>query len=514
MSRRGRRPAAGERHPTDSAAADREVLGMARGGSLNFAGLATSQAATFVISLLLARSLGRSDLGVYAQAFAVLSLLQMVAMGGLHTGTMRFVAVHRASGNRGAVHGTILLGLGAALGLSAVIGLTLYALAPWMAGSMFSEDELTQPLRAVALALPAATFSGVALGATQGFKTMRASATIGLILEPALRLLLTAATVAAGWGVGGAMVSVVTSNYVAAILAARALRRLAGRAGGEAAFQPRELFSFSSVSWLGSLANSGLIWTDTVILGIYLPSAQVGVYSVATRLVVLASLFQTAINSALGPRIADLYQRQEHSALERAYRAAANWTVRLALPAFAILVLFPQDLLSLFGNGFAAAGAVTALLALGKLVDAVTGPCALMLNMSGRPLVNTVNNLAVLALNIALNVLLVPRFGLLGAAAAWTVSLAGVNVARVVEVWVTMRMWPFGIAMLKGLAAVAVGAVPAYFAGRALAGIPGLAAGAGALVLVYLALVWMLGITAEDRLVFSALRRRTGAVKA
>lgn len=498
-----------EPEPFDSSGADREVLGMARGSGLNFMGLLVSQAAAFVISLILARVLGRSSLGVYVQAFAILSLLQMVAMGGLHTGTMRFVAVHRAREDSGAVYGTVLLGAGAALVLASLLAVALFLLSGWMAVTVFSEPGLIRPLRAVALALPAATFAGVALGATQGFKTMRASASIGLIFEPLLRVGITVVLLIMGWGVMGAMTALVASNYMAAALAGRAIRRLL-KQPDPPVFEPRRLFAFSSVSWLGSLANSGLAWTDTVILGIYLPSSQVGLYSVATRLVVLASLVQTAINSALGPRIADLYSRDEHRALERAYRAAANWTVRLALPAFALLVIFPEELLDIFGSGFRAAAAVTAVLAAGKLVDAATGPCALMLNMSGRPMVNTLNNSAVLVVNVLLNVLLIPRFGLIGAAAAWTISLTLVNLARALEVWVIMRMWPFGMGMLKGLVAAFAGAVPAWYVSIHLAGPPAVAAGAAALGLVYLGVITVLGITDEDRLVFSALRRRLG----
>lgn len=447
---------------------------MARGSGLNLAGLTFTQGATFTISLVLARLLGTSDLGIYAQAYAILSLLQMVAMGGLHTGTMRFVSMHRAAaGNTGAVRGTIYLGLGTALATSMVLGLALHFAAPWLADSAFNEPRLALPLSYVALTLPAATFAGVALGATQGFRTMRASAGIGLILEPALRLGLTIALLALGRGLSGTMEALVVSNLIAAALAARYLRRLTGSGGPAPVYEVRRLYNFSSVSWLGSLANSGLAWMDTIILGLYLPSAQVGVYSVATRLVVFASLIQTAINTSLGPRIADLYQRREHVALERAYRAAASWTVRLALPAFALLAIFPRELLSIFGPEFAVAAAVTIVLALGKLIDAVTGPCALMLNMSGRPLLNTINNLLVLVLNGALNVLLIPRIGLMGAAVAWTISLAAVNAARVIEVRVTMRMWPFDPAMLKGWLPSRLLPGPPICSGSRCRGLPG-----------------------------------------
>jgi hypothetical protein len=65
--------------------------------------------------------------------------------------------------------------------------------------------------------------------------------------------------------------------------------------------------------------------------------------------------------------------------------------------------------------------------------------------------------------------------------------------------------------MLKGLAAAAAGGLPAYLIGNNLSGLPALGAGAATLGLVYLAVIVALGITDEDRLVFSALRRRLRA---
>ncbi|MEK8106140.1 oligosaccharide flippase family protein [Micromonospora sp. M12] len=85
----GRSPAAPE-------AGDQQVRGMARGGVLNLASAVLSQVALFLVMLLLARALGVSELGRYAQVYAVLSLLGLLSLSGFRAGLTRFVAVHLA----------------------------------------------------------------------------------------------------------------------------------------------------------------------------------------------------------------------------------------------------------------------------------------------------------------------------------------------------------------------------------------------------------------------------------
>ncbi len=240
-------------------------------------------------------------------------------------------------------------------------------------------------------------------------------------------------------------------------------------------------------------------------------SAEVGVYNVATRLVTLATFVMPAINSALGPRIADLCQRGMHDSLHSVYTAATSWIVRLSLPAFIVLLAFPGELLRLFGGGFTAGAAVTTILAAGKLVDAATGPCGLMLNMSGRPLWSMIDNLAVLLLNVALNLWLIPSHGIAGAAIAWSVSLGTVNLARVAQVWACMRMLPFDLGVLKGALAGAAALTAGLVAHRLLGPLesPGTVALALVLVVeVYVGLVAVLGIGPQDRLVLRSLLRR------
>lgn len=487
---------------------DRELVGMARGGSLNLVSALVSQGALLGITLVMVRLLGKREVGLYAQAFAFLVLLGLLSLSGFRAGLTRFVAVHLADRDRPAVHGTTRLGVGISTAGAVVLGALLFFFAPALVSGAFNDDQLILPLRYVALALPAATYTDAALSATQGFRTMKAYALIGMVFEPLTRFLLTTALIAAGFGLTGAMVALLISNYAAALLAFAALHRMLGPKPARLRYAVRELFGFSTVSWFASLASSGLVWADTILLGHFRPSAEIGVYNVSTRIVMLATFVATPISASFAPRIAHLYHRRNMASLERAYAAATSWVLRLSLPAFVVLLAFSSDLLGLFGHEYRVGAQVTIILAIGKVIDSATGPCGVMLNQSGRPGLSMIDNVGALVLNVGLNLWLIPSHGILGSAVAWQVSLIVVNTARVLQVWVVMRMLPFDATVMKGF----VAAVVSFGAGagvRALLPAPWqLPVGALAIVAAYVGVLLLLGFSSEDRLVLRGLRRR------
>jgi O-antigen/teichoic acid export membrane protein len=232
--------------------------------------------------------------------------------------------------------------------------------------------------------------------------------------------------------------------------------------------------------------------------------------------VTVAVFVLAPLNAAFGPYLAHLYHQDRMTEVRRSYAAVTGWVVRLSLPAFAVLLVFPDELLRLFGGAFVTGAAVTVILAAGQFVNAATGPCGTVLNMSGRVALNMWDNLAALVLNVLLNLWLIPAYGIVGAAVAWAVSLAVVNAARVLQVRRLIRALPVSAGMLKGLAAGAA-ALLAGFAVRALLpeGFGALAAGVAAIAVVYLGVVLGLGLSREDRMVLRALvRRRAGADRA
>jgi O-antigen/teichoic acid export membrane protein len=171
-----------------------------------------------------------------------------------------------------------------------------------------------------------------------------------------------------------------------------------------------------------------------------------------------------------------------------------------------MLLVFPRDLLALFGSEYTVGAVVTIILALGQLWNAGTGPCGALLNMSGHIRLNMVNNALTLALNIALNIALIPPFGIVGAAVAWSSSLATVNLARVVEVWYLYRIVPMNrstgkVPIAAGAACAVAMAIRVILHGS----VSELIVGVGSGAVVYCLALWLLGLDADDLAGFRSL---------
>ena len=161
------------------------IVGIARGGSLNLAGAAFNQVLRFGIVLLLARFLGEYQTGLYFQAFAILSLLGILASFGFtrRQSLTRFVALYRADEDGAAVRGVVRLALLTAAGIATLMGAALFAGSSYVATEIFHDAQLALLLRFVAVALPSTVYTDCALAATQGFKMMRPYARINLSRE-------------------------------------------------------------------------------------------------------------------------------------------------------------------------------------------------------------------------------------------------------------------------------------------------------------------------------------------
>ncbi|WP_375485158.1 flippase [uncultured Jatrophihabitans sp.] len=485
------------------------LSGAARGGTLSLLGAACNQLCLFAIVTVVARERGGRAVGEYTLCWAVLIVVGLLALWGFQPALNRFVAVYLAQGDPSRVRGIIRMALSASAATSLVLAVAVAVLAHPLA-TLFGNAHLTEELRLVALTLPAATLRDAALAATQGWRTQRPFALIGWVYEPVARLLLTGAATLAGWSVTGIFAVIPVVSWSTAALALISLRRLLrSLPAARPVVDVRTVLRFSTASWGTVLASVGLVWADTLILGVLSTTQQVGIYTIATRIVNLAVFVMVPLNASLAPQFAHLLHLGEPGPLRHAYTTTTRWMLSLSLPAFVLLLVFPGDLLHLFGHEYESAVWVTVILAVGQLLNAATGPCGNLQNMSGHVRLNMTNNLVTLALNVGLNVALIPPFGIKGAAVAWSVSLAVVNIARVVENRLLFGVLPFDRSLIKVLLAAAVAAAVAVAIRVGLAGVltelvVGVAAGAGA----YFAALWLFGFEDDDRV---AIRSILGA---
>ena len=179
------------------------------------------------------------------------------------------------------------------------------------------------------------------------------------------------------------------------------------------------------VSALHMLMN----WSAPLLVGIWMPASDVALYNAAHRTAFLTTIVLASVNSIAAPKFAELYHAGNLEALGATARNSARMMLLLAVPVLAFFVAAPGFVMALFGSEFITGSTLLVVLAIGQFVNVSTGSVGLVLIMTGREKVAR-NNVAVAAtLNIILQVLLIPRYGAIGAAIATSISIAMLNLS-------------------------------------------------------------------------------------
>ena len=280
------------------------------------------------------------------------------------------------------------------------------------------------------------------------------------------------------------------------------------------AWSPGPMLRFSAPQTLAAMMFFAIIWTSTLLLGRYGTAADVAIYTIVGRLLLPATLVVHAIGSMFAPRIAAEDAKGDHPTLARMLKRVTRWNTTVSIPVFAALILIPGPMLALFGSTYKDGALALAILAFGQLVNALSGPLGAVINMTGRPYVNLVNNILVAALNVIMGLYLIPRYELVGAACATAASLAFVNAFKLIQVRWMLGMLPWSGGMLKSIAAacaaMAISAPVAYLVPWSYPVVQ-VTATLSVLMLSYSLIVWRLLGDSDRALVIAArskLRRR------
>jgi O-antigen/teichoic acid export membrane protein len=520
--------------PSDRQRAD--LRGAARGGTVNMIGAIFSAVATFAVTVLVARGLGRGHAGVIFTATSALLMGAVFAKLGTVTGLVYWLSRLRTLGRRDLLRRCLVVALRPVLIASVVAAVALWLAAPALArvyenagtNPDFDADFATQ-LRVLAYFLPVAALSDSLLAATRGYRTMRPTVLIERLFRPGLQLVALAVVLFAG-----AHTTVFTVAWIGPYLPSAALaflwltslmrrdQRFVDGVGDKAAEEGaslapstlgRAFWRFTLPRALASVAQLALQRLDVLLIAGLLGFQAAAVYTVASRFVVVGQFGNQAISTAVEPRLAELLTRRDYRAANTLYQSSTGWLVLLAWPMYLGTAVFAPVYLSVFGHGYTEHDAigVVLVLAFGTLFATGSGMVNVVLSMAGRTTWNMVNVILALTVDVVLNLVLIPRIGIIGAGIAWCAALVVNNALPLVQIGVTMRLHPFGRGTLcaGALALVSFGGVGLLL--RELLGptVPACLAAVAAGTVIYIGGVWRLrGPLALGA--FRALRRGGG----
>ncbi len=467
----------------------------------------------FAASVVITRTIGADLFGKFQISQSVFQVLGVFAVFGLNTGMVRLTSKYVTRKEPSAVKGTLFSGMLISLSFSAVIVLLVVALAPIIGRLAFPNVESVDlVIRCQILGLPFFALMMVLNGYSQGLKTLKYSVLVELIARPVIRLAAIVVLFLLGLRLFGVVFGAVFSYVAVTLLAFYFARKIspfdfkATRIG----LVTRELFCYSLPLVFARFMNTLITKSTTLIVGFFRDATSTGLFGAAALLSSFISLSLISFGKIFAPIISELWEENDLAQLEATFKTVTKWIFSLGLPIFLVFVLFAPALLRIFGDAFSGASTPLRLLSVGEMVNAAVGPIGFVLSMTGRQKLNLVNSIVLACLHIALNIFMIPKYGIAGAGLATSISLGLLNIVRVIEVKILYGFTPFRKDIYKPALAGAVTLAVFYFlkarlAWEALA--PNLVLCA-AFVGVYVVLLYMLGLREEKEVLLEILRRR------
>lgn len=498
-------------------ASTENILATAKGTGYLAGGTFFAFACRFVIALVLARALGAESYGLYVLAVSAAGLFAGVSLLGIDDAMVRYVAILTGREDRDGLSGTLQLGLLVGVLGGIAMGAGLFVCAGPIAEGLFDEPELASLLRLLAVVVPFLALSNVLLGTARGFRRMDYAAFAETVVQSIVRMGLVILLAVAGWlrlytaAIAFGLADVAASIALILLLNRGFPLREALRRGVRR--DAREIFRYAIPLWLSGLLRQFRRNIQNVMLGTMSSIANVGVFSIANQVSLVAGVSSTSIYVSSRPLMAQLHDRGDRKGLARLYATTSRWTFGLNVPFFVALVLYPEAILRMFGAGFASGATALVIVAFAGLVGAATGTCQGMIDMTGHTRVKLANTILNTVMLIGGGAVLIPRSGVIGAAVASLIAVSTVNVASVLEVWVLEGYLPFDRdwwkPLVAGIGAFGLGLVLRPLMGAGTDLVP--AVFQGALVsIAYVVLVLTLGLAPDDRLVIGRAFGRLG----
>jgi O-antigen/teichoic acid export membrane protein len=474
-----------------------------------------------VLSILVARILGAEGFGAWAVAYSILRLVAGIGLLGSDWIVLRQGSYYHGVGDVPRLRHTIHFALAVGGCSLLVVGVATFLLSGVIASQMLNAPGTAPLIRLAAVGGPIFGIRQILLCGTQAFKDMRYVALVNNLLQPVVRLLVVPATLLFGPTRVTAFVGLVAAEIVVAAAATVALNRRLPLVGETDTIPRRELIRFALPAWGSRLVETGRSEIYPIIVGALAGLSATGVVAAALRITKAPSAINTSMNQVYIPMAGDLYLQDRRDELASLAKTIGKWTFTLGFPLFCVTVLFPEEVLALFGKGFSDSGPVLAVLAIGMLFRIGTGPVTTTLIVGGRSRLALIDYLIVVAAEVGLMLLLIPRLGALGAAVASAVGVALNNMLPLLQVWRILGFHVYRIGYWKPAAAgvIAVGLTKGLHAGVEIE--PAAAVAVTALILtgaLYAVLLLSFGIDADDRAAIGSImgrvRRRDRAAAA
>ncbi len=438
----------------------------ARGGGLGLAGMLCSRVLSLLLQASIARLFGIPFFGYYITGIMLCRFLQIFAGLGLPIGSIRFMVQAITHKNRKAMFLVYRTSIVTPLLTGTILGFLFYFATPALCNNIFNEPNLIPVLQLFAFAVPWFALLRTLAELSRSFGTVRYTVLVVDILFPLIQICILLYAFIFDIAPLVAIVSFLSATIICAslmgLIVYRQIRHQifskADESEEQALFSVRELLGYSI-----PLMPTGLFFTvsnniDIFMLNIFTSGGAVGIYAAATRWTLLVDSIGVPIHAIFRPLLAKAITTNNIQLLRSLFMASSRWVLYLTLPFFTCMMVASQPAMYFFlqEDTQGIASILLWILLIARITNPFGNGAGLILSMGGHQYRELSSLACGSVINILLNVLLIPRYGVIGAAVATGIGFYSSNLLRITFVQQRWHMVPWSKRMFIPGAAVCV----------------------------------------------------------
>lgn len=427
----------------------------AKGSAIAFAGSIAGKILALLLQVLISRLFGPKYYGLFITAVITCQIFRIPASLGLQKGCMRFLAIAIEGHDYRALPGIYATAVIFPVIFGILVSAGLYLLSPYMAITLFHDADMVTVLRKFSLAVPFFALLNVGSELSRGFRTTKYSVFIENLVFPSSQIAFFLILCYVGFGFSSVIYSFILASVLSSILILLIVQYQIKKTMGPA-WSPllilnnlifprrwREILAYSIPFMPIAAILISYNYVDIIMLNIFVDSQRVGEYAAAARLGLLFATLLHSTNLIFAPLIAGLYGTNNMANIKILYKTVTRWMFYVSFPMVIFVLIANKQIMMIFGEEFMQYGPmVLVILSIGHVFASITGGVGMVLTMTGHQYKELMNVAGSIVLNIILNLLLIPSYGLIGAAIATTLSRFVIQSVRVLIVFHLFKMQP------------------------------------------------------------------------
>lgn len=432
---------------------------IAKSSLIIFVGLFFSKLFMYLYRAIIARYFGPEVYGLYSLAVMIVGWFVLFSVVGLNSGILRYVPFYRGKNEINKIR-YIFKSIFIFLFFTSIIfGVILFLLSSFISINIFHNSNLTIFLKIFSITIPLIVLSQLFLYLILAFEKINWYSFIYNVLQDFVKVFSLILLIFLGFKLNALLFS-----YILGILFALLAAYLVSKFTLKPVFEKfnlnkeekskviREVFSYSWPLLFFGIISTLLMWTDSFLIGYFLDAKNVGYYNSAIPIATLLIIFSELFTKLFSPFITKEYARNKKNidSIRQLSKQVGKWIFVLNLPILLLILIFPEQLIQiLFGNQYALAENSLRFLSIGMFFSALFTVSQRLISMIGKSKILLIDTLIISAINIFLNIFLIPKYGISGAAFATMISLISLNIIFLIQAHHYISIIPLRRKMIK-----------------------------------------------------------------